>query len=94
LGIYVGDNFPNLDANGVAPLPAGGGGGHCLLGCGLKKSSQYGWLIKVQNSWSSEFGMNGYCYIHQGHFRMMQPDAFAIQQVATQDDNIPVVTLS
>ena len=51
LGIYVGQNFPNLDANGVAPLPGGGGGGHAILGMGLKKSSQYGWLIKIQNSW-------------------------------------------
>jgi hypothetical protein len=51
LGIMVGDNFPNLDSQGVAPLPAGGGGGHCILGMGIKKSSRYGWLIKVQNSW-------------------------------------------
>jgi hypothetical protein len=98
LGIMVGSNFPNLDNQGVAPLPAGGGGGHALLGMGLKKSSRHGWLIKVQNSWGLNFGMRGYAYIHKGHFARMHPDAFAIQVVAddpqdsTPQDEVPVVT--
>jgi hypothetical protein len=98
LGIYVGSNFPQLDSEGVAPLPAGGGGGHCLLGCGLKQSQRYGWVIKVQNSWGQRFGLNGFCYLQKDHFSRMQPDAFAIQ--ATFDDpqdtdntnDVPVVT--
>jgi hypothetical protein len=96
LGIMVGQNFPQLDSEGVAPLPNGGGGGHCILGVGLKKSSRYGWVIKIQNSWGRRFGMNGYCYIHSGHFRSMQPDAFAIQSVSddsqdsTPQDEVPV----
>jgi hypothetical protein len=97
LGIYVGNNFPQLDGEGVAPLPAGGGGGHCILGVGLKKSSRYGWLIKIQNSWGMRFGMKGYCYIHKGHFSQMSPDAFAIQTVTddpldnTPQDEVPTV---
>jgi hypothetical protein len=51
LGILVGSNFPNVDSEGIAPLPRGGGGGHAILGLGLKKSQRYGWLIKIQNSW-------------------------------------------
>jgi LAGLIDADG-like domain len=52
LGIYVDHNFGNLDSEGVSPLPQmGAGGGHCVLGMGLKKSSRYGWVIKIQNSW-------------------------------------------
>lgn len=90
LGIMVGSNFPQLDAEGVAPLPRGGQGGHAILGCGLKKSSRYGWLIKILNSWSDRFGMRGYCYIHKGHFRSMNPDAFAIQQISSTDESIPV----
>lgn len=81
LGIYVGQNFPQVDAEGVAPLPNRGGGGHCILGCGLKKSSRYGWIIKIQNSWGLNFGMSGYCYIRKEHFQSMQPDAFAIQTI-------------
>jgi hypothetical protein len=97
LGIMVGDNFANLDNQGVAPLPAGGGGGHCILGMGLKKSTRYGWMIKIQNSWGSRFGINGHCYIHKGHFSRMSPDAFAIQVViddpmdSTPQDEVPVV---
>ncbi len=97
LGIMVGNNFPQLDSEGVCPLPAGGGGGHAILGVGLKKSQRYGWLIKIMNSWSSRFGMNGYAYIHKGHFQSMMPDAFAIQAVIDdpQDnspaDEVPVV---
>jgi hypothetical protein len=89
LGILVGQNFGQLDSNGVAPLPNGGGGGHCLLGVGLKQSSQYGWLIKIQNSWGSRFGMSGYAYIHQGHFQYMPIDAFAIQTVSDDPQGTP-----
>jgi hypothetical protein len=97
LGLYVGNNFPNLDSEGVAPLPAGGGGGHCVLGMGLKKSAKYGWLIKIQNSWGSNFGKNGHCYLQRGHFNMMNPDAFAIQAIIddpqdnTPADEVPIV---
>lgn len=93
LGLYVGQNFPNLDSEGVAPLPAGGGGGHCVLGMGLKKSAKYGWLIKIQNSWGSRFGKNGHCYLQKGHFNMMNPDAFAVQSIIdSPQDGPPVVT--
>lgn len=99
LGIYVDQGFSRLDSEGVAGTPSGmQGGGHCILGMGLKKSSRYGWLIKIQNSWGSRFGMNGFAYIHKGHFQRMNPDAFAIQSViddpqdSTPADNVPVVT--
>jgi C1A family cysteine protease len=96
LGIYVGANFGQLDNNGISPLPAGGGGGHCILGVGLKQNSQYGWLIKIQNSWGANFGMSGYSYIQQQHFQYMQVDAFAIQTVSDDSQgtpgDVPVVT--
>lgn len=98
LGIMVGNNFPNLDSDGVAPLPGGGGGGHAILGVGTKKHRRYGWLVKIQNSWGKNFGMNGFAYLHAGHFRYMRPDAFAIQSMAddpqdsTPADEVPVAT--
>jgi hypothetical protein len=98
LGIMVGSNFSNLDNEGVSPLPAGGGGGHCILGMGLKKSSKYGWLIKIQNSWGGTFGIKGHCYLQKNHFKVMNPDAFAIQSIIddpqdnTPVDDVPVVT--
>jgi hypothetical protein len=97
LGIYVGNNFGDLDSEGVSPLPRGGGGGHCILGCGLKKSTKYGWVIKIQNSWGSNWGDNGFCYIQKNHFKYMHPDAFAIQTIIDDpkdnfpQDNVPTV---
>lgn len=97
LGIMVGQNFTQVDSEGISPLPNGGGGGHCLLGLGLKRHQRYGWLIKVQNSWGQRFGMNGFCYLHKGHFQYMAPDAFAIQaayddpQDNTPHDEVPTV---
>lgn len=97
LGIMVGQNFPKLDSDGIAPLPNGGGGGHCLLGVGLKQHQRYGWLIKVQNSWGEKYGLKGFCYLHKGHFQYMQIDAFAIQAVfddpqdSTPNDEVPTV---
>lgn len=99
LGIYVDQNFSRVDSEGVAGTPTGmQGGGHCILGMGLKKSSRYGWMIKIQNSWGTRFGVNGHAYIHKGHFQRMNPDAFAIQSVmddpqdVTPIDEVPVVT--
>jgi hypothetical protein len=38
--------------------------------------------------------MNGFAYIHKGHFQKMNPDAFAIQSITDgpQDNDPPVVT--
>ncbi len=87
LGIMVGNNFPQLDQEGVAPLPNGGGGGHCILGVGLKLSQRYGWLVKILNSWGSRFGQNGFCYLRREAFQYMQTDAFAILYPSESDQN-------
>jgi len=98
VGLMVGDNFSMVDANGVCPLRTSGGGGHCVLGVGLKKHPSYGWLLKIQNSWGERFGNKGHAYLRREHFSQMAPDAFAIQaafddpQDTKPDDNVPVVT--
>ena len=86
LGILVDQNFPRVDGQGVSPVAAPGrGGGHCILGVGIKKSGRYGWLIKCQNSWGRNFGQSGYSYIHRAHFQFMHPDAFAVQSMINED---------
>jgi len=99
LGILVDDAFARVDSEGICPVASGrGGGGHAILGVGLKRHQRYGWLVKIQNSWGRNFGMNGYAYLHKGHFQFMRPDAFAIQSMAddpqdsTPQDEVPVVT--
>lgn len=97
IGIYVGDNFVNVDSEGIAPLPRGGGGGHSMLACGIKHHAKYGWLVKVQNSWGSNFGNNGYCYLRKEAFNGRDLDCFAFQGVLDDPkdtntaDDVPVV---
>lgn len=92
LGIMVGRDFGQLDSEGVAPVPRSPVGGHALLGVGLKKSSRYGWLIKIQNSWGGNWGMNGFAYLRREHFDLMPPDAFAVQSVTGPGGPPPVVS--
>lgn len=98
LGIMVGDDFANVDSNGVCPLYRSGGGGHCILGVGIKQHPRYGWTIKIQNSWGTNFGIGGYAYLRREHFSRMHPDAFAIQsayddpQDSNPEDDVPVVS--
>lgn len=98
LGIWVDQNFAKLNTEGISGTPTGrSGGGHAILGMGLKKSKKYGWLIKIHNSWGEKFGMKGFSYIHKGHFERMHPDAFAIQSVnddpldSTPENEVPIV---
>lgn len=97
IGILVGSNFGQLDKNGVAPLPAGGGGGHCLTNCGMVFNTDLKeWVFDTQNSWGTTFGRNGFCYLRQGHYEnsRMPLDAFLIKAVKTSpgDDVPPGVT--
>lgn len=80
-GIMVGANYADLDSNGIAPLPRGGGGGHCQYSYCLKNINGQ-WVIKTGNSWGKRFGMNGFCYLTEKHFdRPGQVDAFSIEFV-------------
>lgn len=77
-GILVGQNFGQLDAEGVAPLPDTVLGGHALHHLGLKQTRAGAWVIETQNSWSQEWGLSGYCYLQQGAWSGGMSDAFAI----------------
>jgi hypothetical protein len=84
-GITVGGNFSQVDANGIPPLrPRGGVGGHVLVGCGIKKISG-DYTVRTKNSWGTNFGQGGYCYLTEGHFSTVDNyGAYALQ--AFMDD--------
>jgi hypothetical protein len=63
-GIAVGNNFSNLDRNGVAPLPDRVIGGHALVLPGLDTFNG-AWFPEAQNSWTERWGRNGFCYLQQ-----------------------------
>lgn len=76
LGIQVGNNFSRLNNEGIAPLPDMIIGGHALCGIGIKKYKGV-WLVKVQNSWGKQWGIDGCCYLTKNHFTHMI-DSYAI----------------
>lgn len=89
LGIMVGDNFGQLDAEGVCPLPQRVLGGHALCGMGLKKSKRTGEpLIKFQNSWTPQWGLNGCAYLREAHFGQIS-DGWALVYPKEQAGNLP-----
>jgi len=94
LGIMVGDNLGELDSEGICPLPRRVLGGHAMCGIGLKKSTRTGeWLIKVQNSWTSRWGINGCAYIRKAHFGHIM-DGYAVvypQELRDPRDAPPVL---
>lgn len=87
-GIRVGQNFNRLNGDGIAPLPDVEIGGHALCVVGLKKWRGNTWLLKIQNSWSARWGLNGFCYLTKGHFDRMV-DGYMIQYVLR--NNVPIV---
>lgn len=92
-GMTVGDNFADLDAEGFAPpVPRGRIGGHCMCdGEGMKESTQWGWGIKVRNSWGTRFGLNGFVYVSIDHSLTCYNqglDAYAIRSDRVAPENV------
>jgi hypothetical protein len=62
--LYCVQLFENFrPVNGIIPLPQGNSrGGHAMIVCGWKTiDNKKHWI--VSNSWSENWGENGYCYI-------------------------------
>jgi C1A family cysteine protease len=96
-GIDVGNNFSSVDANGVPPIRFRSAGGHCMCAVGIKKNPTYGWTIRTQNSWGTNFGINGYCYLTKDHFANNDYGAFAVQSIMDDpldkdpSDDVPTI---
>lgn len=97
-GIAVGRNFVQgqLQSSGIAPLPDSIVGGHCLAHIGLKQINGI-WVVETQNSWGTNWGMDGYCYLRKEHWSPgygFPFDCFAIYSVADDtsdtEDSPPV----
>jgi C1A family cysteine protease len=66
IGIYIYTSFESkeVDSTGIIPIPDTKTeillGGHCLIIVGYDNNSKY---FKVQNSWGTNWGASGYCFI-------------------------------
>jgi hypothetical protein len=63
LAVCVGNQFNNLNSDGVPGL----GRGYCNhavhVGYGMKRGKNGEWLGKMCNSWSKAWGLNGFCWL-------------------------------
>lgn len=66
--IFVGNNFNSLDADGCPPAYPGQPGNHAVCGgLGIKAGRDGRPRIKVANSWSTAWGLNGYFWVAAAH---------------------------
>jgi hypothetical protein len=62
-GVLLYSSFENVGISGVVPIPRAGEqllGGHCMACVGFNDAAQQ---FIVRNSWGSNWGAQGYCYI-------------------------------
>lgn len=63
LAVCVGNQFNNLNGDGVPGL----GRGYCnhavFVGSGMKRAKDGSWLGKMANSWTTAWGLSGFCWL-------------------------------
>ncbi len=67
LSIPVGDQFSNLDPEGVPPVYRGVANHAVCVGGGIKTSKKWGRLIRMANSWGARWGLDGFCWLSKAH---------------------------
>ncbi len=73
--IEVGNNFDSFDSNGVAGF-SNGPGNHSVHADGMKLISSGVWVLDMPNSWSTQWGDTGRCYLSEKHFSSVDQDAY------------------
>ncbi len=63
LAIPVGGGFGNLDSEGVAPLSWGWCNHAVCVAFGAKKLRNGKWAVKMPNSWGTQWGLKGFCWL-------------------------------
>lgn len=85
-GILVGENFGNLDRDGICPVPDRVVGGHALCGARNRKSQREGMVIDFPNSWDVTWGKQGWGTVSEKHFER-RIDAWALILPNDNEDN-------
>jgi C1A family cysteine protease len=88
-GIEIGNRF-EPDGQGIIPDQSGRGGGHCMCAVGLKQIGSR-WYLKVQNSWSTQWGLAGYCFMPESYFQGGDNWAVITNADDPLDPNVPPV---
>jgi hypothetical protein len=87
-GIMIGNNFAP-DSEGWIPDYQGGGGGHAMMGCGLRKRRDGAWGIRTINSWGTRWGHNGFCIVPETYFTTYHEDAWCARAIVHKEQVLP-----
>lgn len=89
IGMRVDQGFINLGVNQVYTGPSGQEkGGHAMVVTGYDDSRQ---AYKVLNSWSTDFGTNGYAWISYYAFKNRVREAYTSQDIVINNPNVVAV---
>lgn len=67
LSVRAGNNFSNLDSEGVPGLTRGAANHAVTVGGGIKTSRKHGQLVLMTNSWGKAWGQAGQCWLSRAH---------------------------
>ena len=92
LSVCVGARFNNLDAEGVPPPTRGAANHAVMVAGGIKTSRKWGRLIRCANSWGTQWGQAGFCWLAKAHIEEAGYfEAFSVRAVIEDpgDDSNP-----
>lgn len=86
-GVAVGKNFQAMSSKGVCPIPDVVIGGHALPLIGLESTSQYGWCPETENSWTNQWGDDGFAFLQEGYWDPKYGFTFDTYAILSPDDD-------
>ena len=89
--VPVNANFNVLDKNGVPGNRAGTHNHAVTGGLGMKQLPSGKWAILMQNSWGTQWGWNGYCWITDRNVAGTSWDAYCVSATVADPNNLPPV---
>jgi hypothetical protein len=94
ISVTAGRNWSDVDANGVPPVNPGLGNHAVAVGWGMRRTANGDWQIKMQNSWSTKWGVGGYCWLTRAHWETQNGrEAYFVEASTVQPGTEPPVVL-
>lgn len=87
--VAVNSNFDTLDTYGVPGNRSGVHNHAVLSGFGLKRTTKWGWQLKMPNSWSEKWGQKGFAWLAEKNIAGTMGQAIAIFSVNVKRDLNP-----
>lgn len=89
IGMWVDQGFENLGMNQIYSGPSGPEmGGHAMIVAGYDDSKQ---AYKILNSWSANFGTNGYAWVSYNAFKTRVKEAYTSQDIVINNPDVVAV---